>query len=122
MPFENCLLSVKREVRRGTRPVEMTTPKVGATAVEVVLYAASAHPQIEQLEFLRLRIPPSLEARPGATGRMRGYTEQVRAMQHEGDSFTETFMAVAEMHGDLEAALEVVSFHQALTSATATFA
>lgn len=87
------------------------------TAADGLVRLVSELDEIQWVEFLRLEMPPSVEFRPGATEQLRTYAELARLAQPPGDSFTETFIGVAEQHGDVEAALAVVGYHQPLAEA-----
>src|SRR4051794_25502376 len=72
---------------------------------------------VREIELLYVPVPPSVERRPGATPRLREHADEARATQPPGDSFSETFMAIADRHGDLGPALDVIAFHQPLSNA-----
>lgn len=67
---------------------------------------------IETIELLRLTVPPSVEARPGALPQHAAYASEARRARVAGDSFTEAFLAAADHNDDLESALAVVDYHQ----------
>jgi hypothetical protein len=87
------------------------------TAAEGLVRLVGELDEISWVEFLRLAVPPSVEFRPGATEQLRNYAQLARVAQPPGDSFTETFIGVAEQHGDVEAALAVIGYHQPLADA-----
>lgn len=89
----------------------------GLTAAAGLVQLVEEIEAILWVEFLRVAMPPSVEFRPGATDQLRTYAELARTAQPPGDSFTETFVGVAEQHGDVEAALAVIGYHQPLADA-----
>lgn len=72
---------------------------------------------VTSVELLRIAIPPSIERRPGATAEIQRYADKARAAKMAGDSFTETFVGVAQEHGDIALALAVIDYHQPLAAA-----
>ncbi len=104
-------------------------PSIGAeTAMSPATSAAAAlvglvHgiPDVLAVELLRLRVPPSVEHRPGATPALRSYADEARTGRQSGDSFTEAFLEAAQGHGDLGQALRVVDYHQRFSDAPARF-
>lgn len=94
----------------------MTTDTTQAALIQVL----DRHTSIETVEFLRIALPPSVENRPGATPELTAYAQKARDTKFDGDSFTETFLAIAEEQGGLDAALAVVGFHQPLSEAVET--
>jgi hypothetical protein len=89
----------------------------GLTAAAGLVQLVREIEAILWVEFLQVAMPPSVEFRPGATEQLRTYADLARTAQPPGDSFTETFVGVAEQHGDVEAALAVIGYHQPLADA-----
>jgi hypothetical protein len=68
---------------------------------------------------LELRVPPSMEARPGSIPELALIAREARTTQRPGDSFTETLLGLAAQRGVVAPALDVAQFHQPLTAAVA---
>jgi len=89
----------------------------GVTAYAVLAELIRKLTDVQEIELLYVPVPPSVEWRPGATPRLRRHAAEARVTQPPGDSFTETFVEIAERHGDLGPALDVIAFHQPLSAA-----
>lgn len=98
-------------------PTEASTNQTDEGTASALVNLVRSHSSVLSVEMLRLSIPPSVEMRPGAQIQHQRYADEARRNHRLGGSFTEAFLAEADLNDDLSSALDLVDFHQRFNDA-----